>query len=1237
MSRMRLTTRALLVVLASGAPAPLWAQDAPVAVESMAVTTLLRQAERWLARSRPDLASQSVERALTAEPTNVAALRLAARIEQARNNREASLAYLRRMQAAATTPEERQAASDALRNATVDPSLLQQARDLARQGRAEEAASRYRALFANGGPPTAYASEYYQALSGAPTTRAEGLAGLGQLASRPGADAATQLAAAQALTFQEATRGDGISQLGRLAGQPDVATAARNAWRQALGFYGADPVVLPLMQSYLQRYPDDTEMAQRLATLRQAQAQAQAAAPAPGPGDALRREGFAQLETGTLRAGAARFEAALALNPNDTDALGGLGLVRLRENRPDLARPLLERAIAADPGKAAQWQRALDGAGYGTDLADARALLARGDAAGADAILRRALGRDVDDHTDAESLLGETALRQGDASAAEQHFRAALSRRPGFPPAVNGLNQALRAQNKIPAPRVTTASDTNQGTPTPPPGRVGQLRTEAAGSTDPAVAITLLRSAVNLAPADPWARLDLARLYRRQGRGGEARALVEEIAARDNTPDSRFAAALLAQEDGRLDDADAELNAIPPLRRSPDMARLQARIRTDRDIKQAAAGLAGGAGRQDLMQIAARPDPSGAGGAAVIRAFGVAGDRTAASEAARVTLAANPGAGPAARLAVAGALLASGAEPQAAQMADQLAAAPLSPDQRRDLAALRNGLAIRASDTLNEAGAQGQAFERLRPVLAADPDSPDAQLALARLYQGNRQPAAALRLARAVLARDPANLNAREGAITAAIAMGDHRTANDLIAEAQTLGPADSRVMLMQARVARAFGEDTRAQALLQSALAQRQAELGTSTASLALPPGGDLVNPFLTPNQVATAASTSDPVSRQIAQELTGAENKTAPVVALGATVHTRSGSAGLDQLAAISGSVEGSVPVTGIGGQLSAQATPVVLNSGQISSSLSTLYRFGTNSLAGTTPVAPKNTTATGVGLAIAYALTDSVKFNVGTTPLGFKIENVLGGFEIAPRLTDKLRLRVTADRHAVTDSLLSWAGLTDPSSRTTWGGVISTGGRAQIEGPIGAGSAYIGGGYARLTGTHVANNNRVEAGAGFSYPLMREGSAELTAGTDLVYFGFSNNQRAFTLGNGGYFSPQSYGALNIPIDYRNRVGNLAYHVGATVGYASFRENTSPVFPVDANLQSQLETAAVTNALLSTRTPALTRNGFIGGIRVDLAYDLTPTLKLSGLLRYDQAPQFNDTNVVVRLQNRF
>jgi cellulose synthase operon protein C len=1224
--------------------------EAPAAAPAAArpVDILIRQAERWLAMERLDLAASSIERALVAEPRNTQALAVAARIEAARGNRAGATAITTRLREAGGTEEQRVQAETAVRAASIDRNAIEEARRLARDGRAEEAAARYRQIFGPAGPPPAFQQEYFSVLAGTQAGAAEGRRGLERLAESPSATPRARLSFAQTQTFQPGTRQDGIRRLQALVGDPEVGEEARRAWRQALVWSAADPAYAPLIQTYLQRYPQDAE-------LRQAQQVALAAAPRPDPGAALRQEGFQRLEAGGaagLRDSARQFEAALAANPRDADALGGLGIVRLRENRPAEARQLLERAIAADPSRAASWQSALDGAAYGLELAEARTALRRNDVEAADTIARSAARRQVEDRTDIEVILGQIALRRNDPAAAEQRFRTALSRRPGFAPAREGLAQALRAQGRLAElPRIAEAQ--------PPPGErggvassgpVNSLRAEAARTTDPFVAEALLRQAMTTAPNDPWLRLDLARALRRQGQLVQARTVLEEQVIRDPRPDSLFAAALFADEEGRIADADNFLNRIPPASRSPDMSRLQARIRTQRDVQRAAQGLGRTTAdaRVQLLTIAARPDPTGATAAAVIRAFGDANDRFGAAEAARVGEAANRMAGPQIRLAIAGALLGAGLDGEAAALADQLdGTGTLTAEQRRDVASLRAGIAVRASDRLNAEGNQAQAFERLRPTLERDPENTDANLALARLFQGAREPREGQRIAEAMLARNPRNFDARSGAIDAAIALGQRARAEALVAEGQEIFPREARMTLLEARVALAFNQEDRARRALELASAQRRAELGTAVGvpgavATATPTGQP--NPFIRPGATAPlpviAGGTpqpSDRLTREIAQQMAALEERTTPRATLAGQMRQRSGSSGLDRLLDLRAPLEAEFTPPVIGGRVTANVTAVSLDSGTLGTDVSTQRRFGTGALF--SGVQNPRSTAAGVGLGLTYRRGDSFRFDIGSSPLGFPTTTLLGGIELAPQI-GTARIRLTGERRSVEDSLLSWAGLRDQFTGRSWGNVVRTGGRGQLEFPLGPGYIYAGGGYAVFEGQNVPSNSRIEAGAGFSYPVIQGPNGELSIGTDLVYFAYDKNQSQFTFGSGGYFSPQAYTAFNVPVDYRGRSGPLSYRLGATAGYAVFRQEATPYFPNNPALQRQLVGRAAVDANgtpLQNVFPSQNQQNFVGGLRGDLDYAITPRINLGAGFRYDKAANWDETRVFLRLQSRF
>ena len=592
--------------------------------------------------------------------------------------------------------------------------------------------AQYRALFRSPTPPDSYAQEFYATLAGTEGGYEEARAGLARQVERSPSDARLQLAYAQVLTYRDATRADGIARLRRLASGSDAGGAATNAWRQALLWAGPNPAVAPELEAFLARNPNDAAITQRLQEVRAPQP-----AGAPDAAATARQRGFDLLNANRARDAGRDFEAAIAANPEDADAIGGLGIVRLREGRYGEARSLLERAIRLDPAKRPQWQKALDGAGYAADLAGGRSQIQAGDLDAAEQSLRRALSRDAADRADAEALLGDIALRRGDYAGAETRYRAALARRPNLGAATSGLYEVLQQQGRFAEAealqgRVRQAANEAGSNA----GRASQLRAEALRANDPEDQVVRLREALSLDPGSPWIRLDLARLLSRQGQQMEARELMGALGAGGGA-EGLQAAALFAEEDGRPNDAAAYLNRIPAKQRSADMNRQLARSRVASEVDRAVATWRMGGraeGRAALVAIAARPDPTGGAGALAVRALGTLGDAPGAAEAGRAAVSANPSAPAAARLAIAGALLGAGAEREAVQIARSVESQPgLSAEDRRQAASLQAGFAIRTADRLNEQGNQAAAYEALAPVLGRDPTNAQANLALARL------------------------------------------------------------------------------------------------------------------------------------------------------------------------------------------------------------------------------------------------------------------------------------------------------------------------------------------------------------------------------------------------------------------------------------------------------------------------------------------------------------------------
>ena len=401
--------------------------------------------------------------------------------------------------------------------------------------------------------------------------------------------------------------------------------------------------------------------------------------------------------------------------------------------------------------------------------------------------------------------------------------------------------------------------------------------------------------------------------------------------------------------------------------------------------------------------------------------------------------------------------------------------------------------------------------------------------------------------------------------------------------------------------------------------------------------------NPFrpdsLTPDEPSAAATLrsplgsvapvvpADPLTADINRELRQVSADLAPHLDASVSLRGRSGEPGLAQLFDLEAPVEASFSPNGYG-RLRVVVTPTVLAAGHPNQANARL--FGTNPLLQTaTTVAPvpvgHTSTAVGAALDVGYAY-GIVSGDVGSSPLGFRETNVVGGIEVAPKLANNLVLRLTGDRRAVTDSILSYGGLRDPRSGESWGGVTRNRGRLQLEGSVGTVSYYAGAGGAGLFGSNVKSNTEVEAGAGFNLPVYTTDTQEVRTGLNLVYFAYDRNLGSFSFGNGGYFSPQQFFAALVPVTYRQQLTpDLVYTVGGSIGVQTFRAKSTNVFPNDPGLQAQLVALSATTGV-PTKNAGFSDLGPGGGASGEIDYRVNDNLHIGAKAGFDRSGNFTE-----------
>lgn len=1214
------------------------AQAAPASSGDPALDVLLRQASYWRDQNNATRAMAAAQRALQLSPNNAQALAIIAEVQASSGNATQAQQTLDLLRRTHPTAPEIDKVQQAVRVGAINPDALNNARQLAQQGDAQQAVQAYQSVFGTGAPPDSLAVEYYQTLGATSNGYAGSLQGLAEAARRNPNDLRAQLAYAQALTYRQDTRMQGIDRLAALTAIPSISVQAQNSWHQALGWLPADPSSIAAIKAYQARYPNDSSAQTLLANAINPPNQA--------PGSQASREGYDAFHRGDLTQAQTLFQQALTANPKDAGATAGLGLVLLRQGRTAEATTMINRAIALDPKQAPGLQQALAGAQTSGAFASAQAASRRGDLASAEAQYRRLLAQQPNNAGIKLALAGVLS-REGNQSDANA-LLAQVEQSGG------SLSQQARAQ---------------------------LLAQQAANMPDAAGKIALYRSAVDAAPSDPWLRLNLARALVANGQGAEAQSVMSAVTDVSRPSDSALQAGIIfANETNNTAEAAQLVQQVPRRRRTPEMQAIldQAQVQGQISAAVALAPSDPVNARQQLLLLAARPDPTGARGLAIAKAFVALSDPNDAVVAINTAAATNPTASASARLNWAQGLLAAGNPGAAATMLAAISPDQLTPDQQQALSGLRNGIAIRSSDNLNTAGRTADAYDQLAPALSRSPNDPALNSALARLYQTADQPQKALAINQRILAIDPNNPDARQGAVAAAIQTGDYSLASRLVTDNMAQNPNDPQNWILAADIAQARGLKGDALHDLRQARALREQQLGyaavpgganpsfmvAANGNAATALGAVSTNPFRNaPDSGDTGSNSSissgtlagsglvagttlasaapslsptgdtaagnDPMIADLDTRIMAIKTDIAPYVGGSTTLQLRSGSAGTSQLATFGVPIEASFSPGGVG-RITMTATPTYLDAGTVGTAIYDREQFGSalfNQYTGA--AAPGNQTATGVGLDAAYKVS-WLSADVGTTPLGFAITNVVGGVELAPQIANNVIFRVTGERRAVTDSLLSYAGTTDPGTGTTWGGVTRTRVHGQLEFNPGQANFYAGGGYDWLQGQNVLSNSEIELGAGGSYPVYKTPADEVRVGLDLIYFGYSKNQDHFTLGYGGYFSPQTYVAAMIPVTWTATRGLMTYKLGASVGLQSFNADGGALFPTNASLQAGADALAAVNTQVQSTYDSQSVTGIAGGVNGSFEYHLTPMLTVGGSGGYQKSGNWNQADLM-------
>lgn len=997
--------------------------------------------------------------------------------------------------------------------------------------------------------------------------------------------------------------------------------------------------------------------------------------------------GFRALQDNDLEGAERQFQSALTRNRRDADALGGLGLVDLKRGRFTQARDAL--AQASQLGDASKWREALESARYFAALQDAQAMVARGaldDARkAAEALIRSGYSQ----NGGAYELLAGIYERQGRYADAADLYRQAGgegNRDDG----ANGQRLQSRAARGAALAAAARGDDLgaeqafqqgimlDQGDP--------WIRYEFArfmirrGRVPESESLIASLSA----SSDPDALYAAAMLNSDLGRTANAQGLIERIPDEARTtPMRNFAiglkidtAIIRAKQIGATGQKGEAVNVLRQLAGTKGLAPIKqaaiAEALLDLGDSFDAAALAQQAisgtvtdiaGYEAILRVAVRTGRDDLARTAMAKATQLsAGDPNGQRAVAR--MAASAAAQQADRLRQAGQFAqafdllqnAFNAAPDSAEILGSLAR--LYQSGRMPARAAQTFQMILARDPKNRdalsglmetaqaAGDKSLSQQAQNELLRNFADHYEVWLAAARTEQARGNAGTATRYfkqARDLYQRsNGASNGANPFAASPFAADGNGQAA---------LQNADANPFRAQARQPAApampnpfaLGTGTRlpmgaAQPQPQAAYPVQSTYTPTTTpAAWGSLPGSGMTGETFAGGVQDNAAPFSgtpqapvDPVLAGIERDIAGLAQDNGPRAEVDTSFRARKGEAGLSQMSEMKASAQLS---TGLGrGRVFARAEAVVIDAGRPTGS--GLARFGRNATIEAQAIVDKTASAlinaetqraSGVAMSAGYA-DKLVQVEGGTTPVGMGETKATWRVAVTPQVSEHATTRAWFERKPVTDSIVSYAGTRDPVTGERWGQVMRTGGGVGYSYDNNGNGAYGDVSYNRYNGTNVASNRNVEVNAGGYLRAWRSEHGSVTAGMNVNYQSYANNQNQFTWGQGGYFSPQSFLALSFPIRYAYEKGNLDLKLTGTPGFQSFAQNRTDLYPTDAAAQANLNALKAANSDVRNYYDSLSKTGFAMSAQGSLYYRIGPATRVGGEVSYNTFGNYDE-----------
>ena len=1109
---------------------------------------LLEQVRLGEASNREDLVRQSLYRLELIDPNNPELIAARMRYLLRQGDAAGAQKELERLtKLAPDSPELKASRNEMKSNTGEGRQALQQARLLGVAGKVDDAIAAYEKLYGGVPDDVDVAIEYWTLVARLPARHSEGVSQLKQLnASAPGNVSLLTSLAKQ--MFADNKPQEGFAYLAEMARSASGRGIAADMWFSEVKSMPVSKASVQALQQFLLQFPTGSVAANARVLLDQQQAQLQ------DPTFRARSEGLAAVKSGNTTQAVADLQKAVQADSRDSDAVGALG--QAYSQRGDRARAVaqLSKAIAMDPDSPnrGKWDSLLQTNRYWLLIKQGDNALKAGQLSQAQNYYAQAQRVD---RTDSYAVLGlgDVAAARKEAAAAERYYQQALRLDRGNNLAVRGLANLYRAESPekasawiagLPPAQRRSIDDIERSLTNDRLEKQAQAL-ESQGNWAQAAEVQRRRLALD--PDSVWITYRLARDLVSAGERQEADALMRTMVNRQPQDAERvYASGLYLSGNDQDDLALAQIAALPRSAWTDNIRELEARLQSDRVLRQA----------NQLRD--------------------------------------------------------SGDEAQAIALI------------KRQPASVRYDLTL--ADWAQQRGDSQTAIADYQRVLRQEADNGDARLGLAEVYLAEGDKPSARAQVMQLKGAETESMNMQRRVALARAGLGDtadaQRIFNQIVPQAKAQPPSMESALVL--RDAARFATQSGAP---QQALTHYREAMVASGITPAQPQDNDTFT-RLTRND-----SHDDWLKRGIRSDAADLYRQQDLNVTLEHDFWGSSGTGGYSDLKAHTTMLQVDAPLAD--GRMFFRTDLVNMDAGSFSTHSDGSYSpsWGTCGEIACTS-GSKNQTDSGASVAVGWK-NDTWSGDIGTTPMGFNVVDVVGGLSYSSDV-GPVGYTVNVHRRPISSSLLSFGGQKDSSSHTgaTWGGVRADGGGLSLSYDRGeAHGIWSSLGADSLTGKNVADNWRVRWMTGYYYKVINENNRGVTVGLNNMIWHYDKDLSGYTLGQGGYYSPQEYLSFAVPVTWRQRTENWSWELGGSVSWSHSRTQTQARYPLLNLIPSDYRQRAselteegssshgfgyTARALVERR---VTSNWFVGAaVDIQQAKDYTPSHALL-YVRYSAA----------------